>query len=83
VTGTSAAGLNAGQSYSLTSACPMGKKILSGGYTYSLSTANQSDRVTVDSFPGSATSWTVAVNVNQNLGNAVTTTLSVYAVCTV
>lgn len=83
VSGTSAAGLNAGQSYSLTSTCPSGKKILGGGWTYTVSTAGQTDRVSVDSYPSAADAWVVTIRVNQNLGAAVTITLSVYAVCTV
>jgi hypothetical protein len=83
VSGTSLAGLNAGETYSLTSMCPPGKKILSGGYTYSLSTANQTNRVAVDSYPSSASAWTATIRVHQNLGNTVTVSLSVYAVCTV
>jgi hypothetical protein len=74
--------LNAGQTYSLTSTCPAGKKIV-GGYTYSVSTAGQTNRVSVDSYPSAADTWTVAVRVHQNLGGAVTISLSVYAVCTV
>lgn len=80
--GTSVAGLNAGQNFSLTATCPTGK-ILGGGFTYSVSTAAQANRVSVDSYPSSATAWTVTVNVNQNMGAAVTISLSVYAVCTV
>jgi hypothetical protein len=83
VSGTSAAGLNAGQSYSLTSTCPAGKKIISGGYTYSVSTAGQTNRVSVDSYPSAADAWTVTVKVNQGLGGSVSISLSVYAVCTV
>jgi hypothetical protein len=83
VSGTSAAGLNAGQSYTLTSTCASGKKILGGGYTYSLSTPAQANRVTVDSYPSAADTWTATVRVNQNLGGTVTIALSVYAVCTV
>jgi hypothetical protein len=84
VTGTSAPGLNAGDTYSLTSTCPAGAKILSGGFVYSVSTVGQTSRVAVsDSYPSSATAWTVTVRVNQNLGNAVSVSLSVYAVCTV
>jgi len=49
VSGTSAAALAAGQIYSLTNTCPAGKKILGGGYTYTLSTPNQTNRVAVDS----------------------------------
>ncbi len=69
--------------YALTSTCPVGKKILSGGYTYSVSTAGQVDRVYVVSYPSAANAWTVEVRVHQNLGNGVTISLSVYAVCTV
>ncbi len=83
VSGTSGAGLSAGQSYALTSTCPAGKKILGGGWTYSLSTPNQSSRVTLDSYPSAANAWTVTIRVNQNLGGTVTISLSVYAVCTV
>jgi hypothetical protein len=83
VSGTSAAGLHAGQSYTLTRTCPVGKKILSGGHTYSVSTVAQVTRVSVDSYPSAAGAWTVTVRVNQNLGAAVTVSLSVYAVCTV
>jgi len=83
VSGTSAAGLNAGQTYTLTSTCPAGKKILGGGWTYSVSTAGQTSRVAVDSYPSAADAWTVTIRVNQNLGVSVTITLSVYAVCTV
>jgi hypothetical protein len=83
VSGTSAAGLNAGQSYTLTSTCPAGKKILGGGHTYSLSTIAQANRVSVNSYPSAADAWTVTVRVNQNLGAIVTISLSVYAVCTV
>jgi hypothetical protein len=83
VSGTSAPGLNAGQSYSLTSTCPAGKKILSGGHAYSLSAAAQANRVSVDAYPSAADAWTVVVRVNQNLGPAVMISLSVYAVCTV
>jgi hypothetical protein len=83
VTGTSAAGLNAGQTFSLTSTCPPGKKILGGGFRYSTSTANQANRLTVDSYPSSASAWTVTASVFQNLGAAVTISVSVYAVCTV
>jgi hypothetical protein len=83
VSGTSVAGLNAGQSYALTSTCPAGKKILGGGYTYSVSTAGQTNRVSVDSYPSGADAWAVVVRVHQNLGGAVTVSLSVYAVCTV
>jgi hypothetical protein len=83
VSGTSAASLNAGESYSLTSPCPPGKKILSGGYTFSVSTVGQADRVSVDSYPSAADAWTATVKVHQNLGAAVTISLSVYAVCTV
>jgi len=83
VSGTSAAGLNAGESYSLTGTCPSGKRILGGGFTYSVSTAGQTNRVSVDSYPSAADAWTVTILVNQNLGAAVTITLSVYAVCTV
>lgn len=83
VSGTSAAGLNAGQSHLLTNTCPAGKKILGGGYTYSISTANQTSRVAVDSYPSAGNAWTATVRVHQNLGGTVTITLSVYAVCTV
>ena len=83
VSGTSAAGLNAGQSYSLTNTCPAGKKILGGGYTYTVSTANQTSRVAVDSYPSAGNAWTATVRVHQNLGGGVTVALSVYAVCTV
>jgi Collagen triple helix repeat (20 copies) len=83
VSGTSSAGLTAGQSYSLTSTCPAGKKILGGGYTYSLSTAAQANRVSVNPYPSAADAWTVTVRVNQNVGGAVTISLAVYAVCTV
>ncbi len=83
VSGTSAAGLNAGESYSLTSTCPSGKKILGGGWTYTVSTAGQTSRVSVDSYPSAADAWTVTISVNQNLGAGVTITLSVYVVCTV
>ena len=83
VSGTSAAGLSAGQSFSLTSTCPAGKKILGGGWTYSVSTANQTSRVSVVSYPNAANSWTATVRVHQTLGSGVTITLSVYAVCTV
>ena len=83
VSGTSAAGLSAGQSYSLTRTCPAGKKILGGGWTYSVSTANQTSRVAVDSYPSAANAWTATVRVHQNFGGAVTITLNVYAVCTV
>jgi hypothetical protein len=82
VAGTSAASLNAGQTFSLTSTCPSGK-IVGGGYRYSASTASQANRLSVDSYPSSASAWTVTVNVNQNLGATVTISLSVYAVCTV
>jgi hypothetical protein len=78
--------LNEGESYSLTSTCPSGKKILSGGYSYSVSNANQTNRVAVlFSYPSSASAWVVTVRVNQNLTPAATNTitLSVYAVCTV
>jgi len=67
----------------LTSTCPAGKKILSGGWNYSVSTAAQTNRVSVGSYPSAADAWTVIVQVNQNLGGAVTISLSVYAVCTV
>ena len=83
VSGTSAAALTAGQSYSLTNTCPAGKKILGGGYTYAVSTANQTSRVAVDSYPSAANAWTARVRVHQNLGGSVTISLSVYAVCTV
>ena len=83
VSGTSAAGLNAGRTYTLSSTCPAGKKILSGGHTYSVSNAGQTNRVSVDSYPSAANAWTVTVRVNQNLGGSVTISLSVYAVCTV
>jgi len=83
MSGTSAAGLNAGQTYSLTSTCPAGEKILSGGHTYSVSTAGQTNRVSVGSYPSAVDAWTVTVRVNQNLGGSVTISLSVYAVCTV
>lgn len=82
VSGTSAAGLNAGQSYSLTNTCPVGKKILGGGYTYLVSTANQTSRTGLSSYPSSANAWTATVRVHQNLGGGVTVSLSVYAVCT-
>ena len=83
VSGTSAAGLNAGQSYSLTNTCPAGKKILGGGHTYTVSTANQTSRTAVDSYPSAGNAWAATVRVHQNLGGAVTITLAVYAVCTV
>ncbi len=83
VSATSAAGLNAGQAFTLTSTCPAGKKILAGGWAYSVSTPAQATRVTVDSYPSAADAWTATVLVNQNLGASVTITLSVYAVCTV
>jgi hypothetical protein len=83
VSGTSAAGLNAGQTYSLTSTCPAGKEILAGGYTYAVSTVGQTNRVSVDSYPSAPNAWTAIVRVHQNLGAAVTISLSVYAVCTV
>jgi len=83
VTGTSAAGLSAGQTYSLTSTCPAGKKILGGGYTYTVSNAGQTSRVSVSSYPSAATDWTAVVRVNTSLGGTVTISLSVYAVCTV
>ena len=83
VSGTSAAALNAGQTYSLTNTCPVGKKILGGGFTYAVSTANQTSRVSVDSYPSAANAWTATVRVHQNLGGGVTISLSVYAVCTV
>jgi hypothetical protein len=83
VSGTSAAGLNAGQTYSLTSTCPAGTKILGGGYSYTVSTAGQTNRVSVSSYPSSADAWTAIVWVNTSLGGAVTISLSVYAVCTV
>ncbi len=83
MTGASAAGLNAGQSYSLTNTCPAGKKILGGGYTYAISMANQTSRVAVDSYPSAGNAWTATVRVHQALGGSVTISLSVYAVCTV
>ena len=83
VSGTSAAALNAGQTYSLTNTCPVGKKILGGGFTYAVSTANQTSRVSVDSYPSAGNAWTATVRVHQNLGGGVTISLSVYAVCTV
>lgn len=83
VSGTSAAGLNAGQTYSLTSTCPAGKKILGGGYSYTVSNQGQTNRVSVSSYPSAATDWTVLVRVNTSLGGSVTISLSVYAVCTV
>jgi len=83
VSGTSAAALAAGQIYSLTNTCPAGKKILGGGYTYTLSTPNQTNRVAVDSYPSAGGAWTARVRVHQNLGGGVTISLSVYAVCTV
>ena len=83
LSGTSAAGLNAGQTYSLTSTCPAGTKILGGGYSYTLSTPAQANRVSVSSYPSSTTEWTAFVRVNSNLGAAVTISLAVYAVCTV
>ena len=75
--GTSAPELNAGQSYSLTKTCPAGKKILGGGYTYTISTANQTNRVAVDSYPSSGSAWTATVRVHQNLGGGVASSLSV------
>jgi hypothetical protein len=81
--GTSAAGLNAGQTYSLASTCPAGTKILGGGYTYAVSNAGQTNRVSLSPYPSSATEWTVLVRVNTSLGGSVTISLSVYAVCTV
>ena len=83
VTGTSTTGLNAGQTYSLTSPCPVGKKILGGGYGYTASNAAQTNRVSVSSYPSSATDWTVLARVNTSLGGGVSISLSVYAVCTV
>jgi hypothetical protein len=83
VSGTSSAGLNAGQSYALTSTCPAGKKILGGGYAFTVSTVGQTGRVSVDSYPSAADAWTASAKVHQGLGGAVTISLSVYAVCTV
>jgi len=65
VSGTSAAALNAGQSYSLTNTCPAGKKILGGGYTYTVSAASQTSRVSVDSYPSAAGAWTATVKVTR------------------
>ena len=73
----------AGQTYSLSNTCPAGKKILGGGYTYSVSNGAQANRVSVNSYPSSATAWTTTVRVNTALGATVTVSLSVYAVCTV
>lgn len=73
----------AGQTYSLTNTCPAGKKILGGGYTYAVSTANQTSRVSVDSYPSAGNAWTATVRVHQNLGGGVRVSLSVYAVCTI
>lgn len=83
ITGTSAASLNAGETYSLTSSCPDSTDILSGGYSYTVSNQAQTNRVSVSSYPSSATEWTAVVRVNTNLGGTVTISLSVYAVCTV
>ncbi len=54
-----------------------------GGYTYTLSTANQTNRVAVASYPSAGDAWAARVRVHQNLGGGVTISLSVYAVCTV
>lgn len=83
VAGTSAGGLAAGQSFSLTSTCPAGKKILGGGLTYSVSNVGQTSRVTAVSYPSAAGAWTAIVRVHQTLGSGATITLAVYAVCTV
>ena len=83
VSGTSAAALTAGQTYSLANTCQAGKKILGGGYTYAVSTANQTSRVSVDSYPSAGNAWTATVRVHQNLGGGVRVSLSVYAVCTI
>jgi hypothetical protein len=83
VSGTSARGIGAGQTYSLSSTCPAGKKILGGGYTYSVSNGAQTNRVSVNSYPSSGTAWAATVRVNTALGSTVTISLSVYAVCTV
>lgn len=83
VTGTSPAGMGAGQTYSVSSTCPAGTKILGGGHTYTVSTRGQTNRVSVSSYPSSATVWTILARVNTGLGSAVTISVSVYAVCTV
>jgi hypothetical protein len=83
VAGTSAAGLSAGQTYSVSSTCPAGTKILGGGHMYTVSNQGNTNRVSVSSYPSSATEWTVLARVNSGLGGAVTISLSVYAVCTV
>ncbi|HUF00964.1 MAG TPA: hypothetical protein VMN35_00935 [Gaiellaceae bacterium] len=83
VTGTSAAGLSAGQTYSVSSTCPAGTKILGGGHAYTVSNRGQTNRISVGSYPSSATEWTILARVNSGLGTAVTISVSVYAVCTV
>jgi hypothetical protein len=72
-----------GTVYTLTSTC-VGKKILGGGFTYSVSNSSRTDRVApVASYPSADNAWTVSIRVNQGLGMGVSVTLSVYAVCTV
>jgi hypothetical protein len=84
VASTSPDNPGAGDTLSVTATCPAGKKVLGGGFTYSLSNASRTDRVApVASYPSAANAWTATIRVNAGLGGGVSATLSVYVVCTV
>jgi Collagen triple helix repeat (20 copies) len=68
---------------SATATCPLGKKILGGGVTLTVSIAAQQGRARVrDDYPSAPDAWTGTLVVTAGLVGA-SATISVYAVCTV
>jgi Collagen triple helix repeat (20 copies) len=83
VTATTPVSAPLGTVASATATCPVGKKILGGGVTITVTVLAQQSRVASrDNFPSAPNAWTGTLVVTSGLVGA-SATISVYAVCTV